>query len=357
MRPFVDATDWPPDHSRLETAAIGAMQDLIERFTTWALDQADIRSAIIVGSQARADRPADGLSDLDLAVVVTDPSIYLSDTTWLCRFGEPFLTFVESTADGNFRERRVLFKDGRDVDFSLLPAAAVQQMLVQRVPAETADVLRRGFRILVDKDGLAQRLTDRTRWPESLQTFPTENDLVALAQLIVGAVMDKTCYFDRWEIRASRRWWALILLVDRNAGFGIDVLIFVFVVMPDREAGTSRCRPGEIAEKLPEKQVTHPASYRAFGHGIDSALQRFCVVAGRRGIADRFIKGARSSSSDTRELVPSISRPALKIGHQQFAGPGTTVLRSHRQFLHPTHRSIRVECRLASSKKITNNLA
>jgi aminoglycoside 6-adenylyltransferase len=174
MRPFVDATDWPPDHSRLETAAIGAMQDLIELFTTWALDQADIRSAIIVGSQARADRPADGLSDLDLAVVVTDPLIYLSDTTWLCRFGEPFLTFVESTADGNFRERRVLFKDGRDVDFSLLPAAAVQQMLVQRVPAETADVLRRGFRILVDKDGLAQRLTDRTRWPESLQTFPTE---------------------------------------------------------------------------------------------------------------------------------------------------------------------------------------
>jgi aminoglycoside 6-adenylyltransferase len=84
------------------------------------------------------------------------------------------LTFVESTADGNFRERRVLFRDGRDVDFSLLPAAVVQQMLIQRVPAEIADVLRRGFRILVDKDGLALRLTDRARWPESPQTLPTE---------------------------------------------------------------------------------------------------------------------------------------------------------------------------------------
>src|SRR5690349_15579110 len=51
------------------------MQDLIERFTTWALDQADVRSAIIVRSQARADRPADKLSDLDLAFIVTDPSI------------------------------------------------------------------------------------------------------------------------------------------------------------------------------------------------------------------------------------------------------------------------------------------
>jgi len=78
------------------------MQDLIERFTTWALDQADVRSAIIVRSQARADRPADKLSDLDLAVIVTDPSIYLFDTTWLREFGEPCLTFVESTAVGIF---------------------------------------------------------------------------------------------------------------------------------------------------------------------------------------------------------------------------------------------------------------
>ena len=91
----------------------------------------------IIRSQARADRPADRLSDLDLAVIVTDPSIYLFDTTWLREFGEPCLTFVESTAVGNFRERRVLFRDGRDVDFSMLPAVAVQQMLEQQVPRKS----------------------------------------------------------------------------------------------------------------------------------------------------------------------------------------------------------------------------
>jgi aminoglycoside 6-adenylyltransferase len=150
------------------------MEDLIERFTTWAADQADIRSAIIVGSQARADKPADNLSDLDLAVIVMDPSIYLSDTAWLRRFGEPCLTFIESTAVGNFRERRVLFRDGRDIDFSLLPAVEVQQMLEHQVPAEIADVFRRGFRILVDKDGWARRLTDRAHRLENPQTLPTE---------------------------------------------------------------------------------------------------------------------------------------------------------------------------------------
>jgi aminoglycoside 6-adenylyltransferase len=151
------------------------MEDLVERFTTWALNQAEIRSAIIVGSQVRAERPADNMSDLDLAIIVADPSIYLSDTTWLRQFGEPCLTFVESTADGNFRERRVLFRDGRDVDFSLLPAAVVRQMVEQQIPAEIVDVLGRGFRILLDKDGLAERLTDRTRWSENRPILPSES--------------------------------------------------------------------------------------------------------------------------------------------------------------------------------------
>jgi len=39
-------------------------------------------------------------------------------------------------------------------------------MVGQQIPAEIADVFRRGFRILVDKDRLAERLTDSARWPE-----------------------------------------------------------------------------------------------------------------------------------------------------------------------------------------------
>jgi aminoglycoside 6-adenylyltransferase len=151
------------------------VQDLIEQFTAWAQDRTDVRSAIVLGSQTRVDSPADDLSDLDLAVIVTDPSIYLSDTVWLRRFGEPCLTFVESTAVGDFREQRVLFKDGRDVDVSLLPAVAVRRMIEQQVPAEIADVLSRGFIILVDKDGLAERLTDKARWAESVDKLPTES--------------------------------------------------------------------------------------------------------------------------------------------------------------------------------------
>lgn len=76
--------------------------------------------------------PADNLSDLDLVVIVSDPSVFLSEASWLLTFGEPCLTFVEATAIGNFRERRVSFRDGRVIDFSLVPVAAIQQMISVR---------------------------------------------------------------------------------------------------------------------------------------------------------------------------------------------------------------------------------
>lgn len=73
------------------------MQDLIDRFVAWGLDQPDIRGGAVLGSHARTQTPADTLSDLDLVVAVQDPSVYLSDVAWLRTFGEPILTFLEPT--------------------------------------------------------------------------------------------------------------------------------------------------------------------------------------------------------------------------------------------------------------------
>jgi aminoglycoside 6-adenylyltransferase len=69
----------------------------------------------------------------------------------------------------------VSFRDGRDIDFSFGPVAAIQQMIRQQIPVEIADVFRRGFRILVDKDRLADRLTDSACWPEEADKLPTES--------------------------------------------------------------------------------------------------------------------------------------------------------------------------------------
>jgi aminoglycoside 6-adenylyltransferase len=149
------------------------MRDKIDRFLTWAKRRPDVRAGVILGSWAREEMPADNMSDLDLLVIVSDPSVFLSEASWLLTFGEPCLTFVEPTATGNFKERRAAFKDGKDIDFSLVPVRAIEQMLEQLIPAEIADVFRRGFKILVDKDRLAEQLTDSSRWPEKVEKLPT----------------------------------------------------------------------------------------------------------------------------------------------------------------------------------------
>src|SRR4029453_14188336 len=112
------------------------------------------------GSQARIDAPADALSDVDLALFVDDPVRYLRDSAWIRSFGEPLLTFLEPTAVGGFEERRVLFDDGLEVDFSILPAA-----VAKAPPPEAEAVLERGYSVLYDHIGLVFSQTAGTTPP------------------------------------------------------------------------------------------------------------------------------------------------------------------------------------------------
>jgi aminoglycoside 6-adenylyltransferase len=124
------------------------VEALLAAVTAWGRQRSDVRAVLVVGSRARADTPADQWSDTDLALVVDDPAPYLASPEWLGAFGRPLLTFVEPTAVGPFAERRVLFESGLEVDFALLPVAAARRMAED---PEGLAVLRRGFRVLVDK--------------------------------------------------------------------------------------------------------------------------------------------------------------------------------------------------------------
>ncbi len=158
-----------------------AYAPLLDRFVAWAQSQPDIRAALLVGSQARIDRPADEWSDLDIIVIATRPEYYLAQTDWVANVGVPWLTFIEKTGTGDERERRVLFAGGLDVDFALIPSGKVQQLLLvlrlqRRFPlllrllprgmarqfrqglADFADLARRGMQVLLDKDGIAADL-------------------------------------------------------------------------------------------------------------------------------------------------------------------------------------------------------
>ena len=132
-----------------------SLQELCERFVTWAESHPDIRSAMVVGSQARTDRPADEWSDLDLVIVATDPDRYLDTADWLEQLGTPWVTFVEGTI-ARTRERRALFAGALDVDFNFFTPEQFQQVFRDGALAPT--VLHRGARVLLDKEEIIPSL-------------------------------------------------------------------------------------------------------------------------------------------------------------------------------------------------------
>jgi aminoglycoside 6-adenylyltransferase len=121
-------------------SSVGAF---LNEVATWAAETEGVTAVVLIGSQARTSTPADELSDIDLVLFVDDPDRYVDHGEWIERFGRPLLTFVEATPVGGARERRVLYRDGRDVDFAVLPSAEAVAP-----PHDVAGVLARGYRVV-----------------------------------------------------------------------------------------------------------------------------------------------------------------------------------------------------------------
>jgi aminoglycoside 6-adenylyltransferase len=143
----------------------------------WAASQDDVRAAVVVGSYARSDVPADRWSDLDVILIVDDPERFAADESWVAEFGTPALTFLDETAVGDQRERRVLYETGEDVDFPLIPLAALERL---ESSENATELIRRGFRVLVDEVGLEARLR-RIAATTPVVAAPTQRQFTELA--------------------------------------------------------------------------------------------------------------------------------------------------------------------------------
>lgn len=133
------------------------VDELIDRFRAWAERAPDVQALAIVGSRARAQDPADEWSDVDVVIVADDPARYLANSEWLADIGRCRLTFVQESPFAGLYERRAHF-DGGTV-FDLVVIAPDVMGLAADLPA-TADLISRGWRALVDKQGLAARFVD-----------------------------------------------------------------------------------------------------------------------------------------------------------------------------------------------------
>ena len=192
----------------------GPYEKLITRFCKWAENRADIRAAVVIGSRARVDHPADEWADLDTVIVTTDPEYYVSSSDWINNFGRPLLTFIEPTSTGDQKERRVLYERMLDVDFAIFPLEEIRRLIEAgrtdpRIAAQLSNALGRGIRVLIDKDGITNQLNSLIARIEKKGTLsrPSQEEFLELVNdFIYHAV------FTAKHLRRGELWWTVTCL-------------------------------------------------------------------------------------------------------------------------------------------------
>lgn len=152
------------------------MDALEAKLLAWAKGHEDIRAVIIVGSRARTDHPADDWADLDVALATTQPKRYHADTGWIAEIA-PVWTMYKDPSGTTYH---VLFEGGLDAGIAIIPIAPVKLATrvlptLQRHPAisralpfgvgkglerqlaAVSEYYRRGYRVLLDRDGTAEK--------------------------------------------------------------------------------------------------------------------------------------------------------------------------------------------------------
>ena len=202
-------------------------QTIIENFTRWGESSARLHAAIILGSQAREERPADGYSDLDVSMIVDDPSWFLSSDEWLNSIGKLRISFAEDTLNG-LKERRVLFDGALDVDFVLIPKSFFNQVYAgaeNEDPAiftnpEVRAIFSRGYRILIDKIGLQSYLSKKK--PEKpIAVLPSEHEYIN--------IVNDFWYHSVWTVKKLKRgelWTAKMCLDSYMKGKLLKIIEF-----------------------------------------------------------------------------------------------------------------------------------
>ena len=206
------------------------LEKLKSNFLSWTESQKDIRAVIIVGSQARTDHPADKWGDLDLMIYTNNVGQYFRDKGWLNKTGDVLISFMHQTVAGQ-PELLVLFEGGYNVDFVFQPLSSLEELIELDV---LPDTFKRGYKVILDKDGVAGRLKSSQSAPLKAHP-PTEEMFLQIVNMYLYAslyVAKQLCRNERWlvKIRDANLKECLLNMIQWQAGvdsgWNIDVWHF-----------------------------------------------------------------------------------------------------------------------------------
>lgn len=132
------------------------VERLLERTRIWAANRPGVVAAGLAGSWARDEARMD--SDVDLAILTTEPRRYLEDETWVYDLGG--LRVVKTQEWGPMTERRFVLFSGLEVEAGIAPPSWAS---AEPVDPGTREVVRDGFIVLHDPGGLLARLVAACR--------------------------------------------------------------------------------------------------------------------------------------------------------------------------------------------------
>lgn len=134
-----------------------ARDEKLQQIINWAKDNNDIRLMMLTSSLVNPSAPVDDFSDLDVELVFENMDHYQSNHQWTSLFGKPISMVEEDESffDNKHAMKMVLYEDHVKVDFKLYQKSAFISEAENDTLPEDWDI---GYKVLVDKDHLAQQL-------------------------------------------------------------------------------------------------------------------------------------------------------------------------------------------------------
>jgi aminoglycoside 6-adenylyltransferase len=262
-----------------------AMNRLEERIVAWARERDDIRVVLVVGSWARSDHPADEWSDLDIGFTTTHPERYLASDEWLSEIADVWLMYP----DAGGVTRHVLFEGGLDAGLApiahnsvklavrflpalrRLPLPSALRNSVGRELASASEYVERGVRVVLDKDGLAERFLALLPPVEQQRSVPSQREY--------AETVNRFWFEAVWTAKHLRRgelWHAKCGALD---GRMKDLLLHMMVLQAraTRGADIDTWENGRFLEEWGDRRAVD-ALRDAFAHYEEDDLWRALIV-------------------------------------------------------------------------------
>ena len=128
---------------------------IVARVLAWAERDDNIRALILTGSTTRAPGAADRFSDRDIEIIARDPAPLLDDDGWIHAIAPVWVALYLENGIDDPDTRLVFFEGGRKVDFCISGPGRLSGMVET---GRLDSLYERGYRVLMDKDGLAGHL-------------------------------------------------------------------------------------------------------------------------------------------------------------------------------------------------------